>query len=149
MTRPASLTPRFAIAAALLFALGVTACESAERRETAVLAQAVERFHIADNTQKPAAVTALRAVPCTAPAVCRARDACLAAAEPTAKALKLKSEVEQGLSALEKGQLPKDSPEAHALAQKLDDAEGLLKEGFKALPACDDQVADLKHKNRL
>lgn len=132
-----------------LLCLFLSACGSGERREASMLAQAVERFHVADNAQKPAAVQALRAVRCAAPEVCRARDACLAAAEPTAKALRLKSEVEQGLSALEKGALQKESPEARALPQKLDDAESLLKEGFRGLPACDDQVAALKRKHRI
>lgn len=134
---------------ALALVVLLVACDSGERREAAVLAQAVERFHIAENPQKPSAVEALRAVPCSAAEVCRARDACLAAAEPTAKALRLKSEVEKGLAALEKGALAKDSPEARALPAKLDEAETLLKEGFQALPACDDQVAALKKKHRL
>lgn len=133
-------------AAVILATLAIAACDSGERREAAVLVVAVERFRMADNARKPASVDALRAVPCAAPEVCRARDACLASAEATAKALRLKSEVEQGLSAIEKGALSKESPEARALPQKLDSAEMLLKEGFQELPRCEEQVASLKRR---
>lgn len=139
-------------ARALAFAMAASAlvaCDGAERREVASLAMAVERFHRADNVGKPAAVEQLRALPCTAADVCRARDACLAAGEATAKALRLKSDVEQGLAAVERGALPKDSLEASLLASKLDQAEALLKEGFQNLPACDDQVATLKRRHHL
>lgn len=144
MTRAAIL-----LGAALAAGAGVVACDSGERREAAVLVSAVERFRMADNANKPATVDALRAVPCSAADVCRARDACLASAEATAKALKLKSDVEQGLSAIEKGTLSKESPEARALPQKLDDAEMLLKEGFQELPKCEEQVSALKRRLRI
>ena len=94
-------------------------------------------------------VETLRAVKCSAVDVCQARDACLASAEATAKALRLKSEVEQGLLAIEKDAMPHDAPEARALPLKLDEAESLLKEGFAALPACDDQVMALKRKYQI
>jgi hypothetical protein len=81
--------------------------------------------------------------------VCRARDACLASAEATARALKLKSEVEQGLNAIEKDAMPKDSDDARQLPFKLDEAENLLKEGFDRLGPCDDQLMALKKKHRI
>lgn len=110
------------------------------------MAEAMARFRKADNVAKPAMVDALRSVRCTAADVCRARDACLASAEATARSLRLKNEVEQGLSAVEKGVVAKDSAEARALGPKLDEAESLLREGFAALPNCDDQVMGLKRK---
>ena len=125
------------------------ACTSGARQEAAQVVEAVDRFRKADNAAKPATVETLRAVKCSAEDVCRARDACLASAEATAKALRLKSEVEQGLSALEKDAMPSDAPEARALPAKLDEAESLLKEGFRALPACDDQVMALKRKYQI
>jgi hypothetical protein len=81
--------------------------------------------------------------------VCKARDACLASAEATAKSMRLKSEVEQGLSAVEKGTMPRDSEQARALPAKLDEAESLLKEGFALLPACDDEIMGLKRRHRI
>ncbi|MBX3187448.1 MAG: hypothetical protein KF819_10555 [Labilithrix sp.] len=137
---------RFAYVVIVSFAL---ACESGERREAEQVVVAVERFRRADNPAKPAAVDALRAVACTAAEVCRVRDACLASAEATAKALRLKSEVEQGLTAVEKGEMPKESPDARALAAKLDEAEALLKEGFERLGPCDDQILALKRRHRI
>jgi hypothetical protein len=120
------------------------ACTPAGKQEAAQVVEAMDRFRKADNVAKPATVETLRAVKCTAQDVCKTRDACLASAEATSKALKLKSEVEQGLSAVEKGTMPKESPQAQALGGKLDEAENLLKEGFAALPACDDQIMALK-----
>lgn len=125
------------------------ACTSGARQEAAQVVEAVDRFRKADNAAKPSTVETLRAVKCSAADVCRARDACLASAEATSKALRLKSEVEQGLSAVEKGTLPRESPEARALPAKLDEAETLLKEGFQALPQCDDQVMSLKRKYQI
>jgi hypothetical protein len=133
----------------LVLALGAAGCDNAEKREAERLVETVTMFRRADNNAKPGAVENLRAVPCTAPDVCRARDACLASAEATAKALRLKNEVEQGLAKVEKGELAKDSPEAKALPKKLDEAETLLKEGHDGLTGCDDQIQALKRKHRF
>ena len=73
----------------------------------------------------------------------------MAAGEATARAVKLKAEVSASLAALESGALPKESPEAKALAPKLDEAEALLKRGHDGLPACDEQVQALKRKHRI
>ena len=133
----------------MALAVILSACTSGAKQEAAQVVEAVERFRKADNAAKPSTVETLRAVKCSAADVCRARDACLASAEATAKALRLKSEVEQGLSAIEKDAMPRDAPEARALPAKLDEAESLLKEGFTALPQCDDQVMALKRKYQI
>jgi hypothetical protein len=122
----------------------IVGCSSGAKREAEAVAQTVERFRRGENPEKPALVENIRAVGCTAQDVCRARDACLASAEATSKALRLKSEVEAGLQGIEKGTVARDSAEALALPQKLDEAEALLKEGFERLPACDDQILALK-----
>jgi len=127
----------------------LVACESSERRDAESVLAAIGRFRTADNAAIPAAVDALKATPCTAPDACRTRDACLAAGEPTAKALRLKAEVERGLDALEKGTLAKDSPEAQDMPRKLEEAEELLNEGRAALAECDEQVRALKRKHRI
>jgi hypothetical protein len=138
---------RDVVVAAAAAALGIAllpSCTPGGRQEAQQVAEAMDRFRKADNAAKPATVGTLRAVKCSATDVCHARDACLASAEATSKSLVLKSEVEQTLSAVEKGTLSKDAPEARALAGKLDEAETLLKEGFAALPPCDDQMMTLK-----
>lgn len=132
-----------------LAVLVTTGCTAGGKQEAAQVAEAMDRFRKADNPSKPSTIEALRGVKCTAADVCQARDACLASAEATVKALRLKSEVEQGLGGIEKGTLPRESAEAKALPAKLDEAEGLLKEGFAALPQCDDQVMALKRKYQL
>ena len=124
-------------------------CDSAERRDAASVVTAVARFRSADNASTPAMVEALKATPCTALDVCKTRDDCVATGEATAKARRLKTEVEQGLVALEKGTLAKDSPEAQELPRKLDEAERLLKQGHEGLAKCDEQVQALKRKHRI
>ncbi|MBS2020475.1 MAG: hypothetical protein JST00_46895 [Deltaproteobacteria bacterium] len=140
---------RLRIVALSLLSMCGFACDSAEKREAEQVVFAVERFRRADNPSKPAAVETLRAIKCTAEDVCRARDACLASAEATARALKLKSEVEQGLTAIERDAMPKDSEDARLLPFKLDEAENLLKEGFDRLGPCDDQLMALKRKHKI
>lgn len=120
-----------------------------QKQEAAQVVEAMSRFRKADNRAKPSTVEALRAVKCSAADVCKARDACLASAEATAKALRLKSEVEQGLAEVEKGVVARESADAKALPGKLDEAEALLKEGFAALPGCDDQLMALKRRYEL
>ena len=122
------------------------ACTSGARQEAAQVAEAMDRFRKADNATKPSKVGTLRAVKCSVTDVCQARDACLASAEATAKSLSLKSEVEQALVKIDAGTLSKESPEAKGLALKLDETSTLLDEGYKALPACDDQIMALKRK---
>jgi hypothetical protein len=124
---------------------GLAGCSS-DRTQAAQVVEAVMRFRRADNREKPALAEALGAVQCTSADVCRVRDDCLASAEATAKALRLKSEVEIGISALNRGTLARDSAEVLALPQKLDEAETLLKEGFERMPACDDSIMVLKRK---
>ncbi|HVH43190.1 MAG TPA: hypothetical protein VM925_12635, partial [Labilithrix sp.] len=123
--------------------------DAADRRDAATVVAAVGRFRGADNASTPAMVEALKATPCSAPDACNARDECVATGEATAKALRLKAEVEKGLAALEKGTLANDSAEAKALPKKLDDAETLLKQGHEGLPRCDELVQGLKRKHRI
>lgn len=133
----------------LAAALILPACSTGARQEAAQVVEAMDRFRKADNAAKPSTVETLRAVKCSAADVCKARDACLASAEATSKALKLKSEVAQGLTAIETDAMPRSAPEARALPAKLDEAESLLKEGFAALPQCDDQLMALKRKYQI
>ena len=137
------------MAVAVAVSVLLPACDAGARQEAAQVVAAVDRFRKAENAGKPAAVEAIRAVKCSATDVCKARDACLASAEATAKAMRLKSEVEQGLSGIEKDAAPRDSSEARALPAKLDEAEALLKEGFSLLPACDDEIMALKRRHRI
>jgi hypothetical protein len=120
------------------------ACDGAAKREAASVVAAVDQFRRADNAARPARVEALRALQCSNADVCRARELCLASAEPTGKALSLKAEVEGALARVERGELPPTSPEAKALPGKLDEAQALLDRGHEALGACDDAILALK-----
>ena len=129
--------------------LCVCACDGAERRDAETVVAAVTRFRTADNTSTPAMVDALKATPCAAADACRTRDVCIASGDATARALRLKAEVEKSLAELEKGTLPKESAEAQALPKKLDDAQKLLEQGHDGLPRCDEEVQALRRKHRI
>jgi hypothetical protein len=138
-----------ALAIAASAVASLAACDSGARSDAQRLASAVERYRRADNPSKPSTIDAIRSAPCSADDVCRAKAACLATAEPTAKALTIQHEVEVALRALDAGTLPKDSPKAKGLFAKVDAAEALLNEGHGKLTACDDQILALKQKYRF
>lgn len=143
------MTPRSFARFVVLVAVLVAGCDSVERTEAKSVTDAVERFRRAENAEKPATIVSLRAARCSAADVCRARDACLASADATSKALVLKNDVEQSMAKLERGELAKDSPEAQGLLGKLDEAEKLLTQGHELLGPCDDQIMGLKRKYRI
>lgn len=139
----------FGVLTVLGVSAALVACETPGRREAESVAIAVERFRQADNARKPELADALRATTCSVADVCAARDACLASAEPTARALRLKVEVEGALGEVTSGRLPRDSARAQELTAKLDEASGLLKEGFEALGTCDERILAIKRTYRF
>ena len=134
---------------ACIIALTALSCTSGDRTEAAQVAETMDRFRKAPNAGKPDMLAPLRKASCSATDVCQARDACLASADATSRSLVLKNEVEQALVQLDAGTLSRDSLEAQGLAAKLDESQKLLDEGFRLLPACDDQVIALKRKYRF
>jgi hypothetical protein len=135
------MKPVFALVALSLAALA--ACGAA-KQEAASLVAAVDRFHKAENADKPARETAIAAVVCTDTDVCEAKRVCELTAKATASGLLLKAEVERGLAALEKGTLSKTDDAAKALPAKLDEAQRLLGEGHAGMPACDQKILALR-----
>lgn len=124
-------------------------CESSERREAERLADAVARFRRASNEEEPSTAAALRAVPCTVDEVCRARDTCLHAADLIARSLRLRDDVTVGLAMVDAGKWTVGSAEARGLAEKLDEAERVLQEGFQGLPDCDERMQSVKRRYRF
>lgn len=130
--------------ALLLVLVTVTACSGPGKREAATLVDAVDRYRRADDAAKEAEGQAVAALACTDPRVCDAKQACVAAMEPTTRGLALKDEVVSRLADLEQKRLAPDSPEAGALPGKLDEAERLLKDGRTKMGACDARLTDLR-----
>lgn len=126
----------------------LVACDSAARREATVVVNAVIRFRTADLAGTPAAVDALKATPCGTES-CATKESCVAAGEPIAQGLRIKGEVEQLIPKAERKELAPDSIEVLTMSSKLEQADALLKKGFEALPACDEQMQGLKRKHRL
>jgi hypothetical protein len=134
---------RVLVVAGLASAL-LTACSGPGKREASALSDAVDRYRRADDASKEAAGQAVSAVECTDSRVCEAKQACVAAVEPTTRALALKNEVARLLVDLEAKRLAPDAPEAEALPAKLDEAERLLKEGRAGMARCDARLTDLR-----
>jgi hypothetical protein len=128
----------------LLGALALAGCAGPGKREAAALTEAVDRFRDANDASRSAKADALAAVPCSDARVCDAKQACVAAIEPTARALALKDEVARKLADLEAARLAPDSSEAQALPLKLDEASRLLREGHKKMDECDTKLAELR-----
>jgi hypothetical protein len=124
----------------LLAALPI-GCDNTARRESDALLAAVDQYRRAENPAKAERAQAVLAVACTAPDVCAARDACLAAINPTVRALTLKDEVAATLADIE---AHRGSPDASDLPGKLDDAESSLKSGHAKMGGCEKALADLR-----
>jgi hypothetical protein len=120
------------------------ACAGSAKREASILVAAVDRYRRADSTSKPSEAQVVAAVACTDAKVCEAKRACLAALDPTARALALKDEVARRVTDLQEKRLGPDSPEARALPGKLDEAEKLLREGRAKMPDCEKLLTDLQ-----
>ncbi len=129
---------------AVFCATFVTACGSSAKRETAALSAAVDRYRRADNSSKAAEAQIVAGVACTGEKVCGAKAACVAAIDPTTRALQLKDEVTRRLGDLQNKRLSPESPEAEALPAKLDEATRLLGEGRAKMAICDKQLTDLE-----
>jgi hypothetical protein len=119
-------------------------CAGTAKREATALTEAVDRFRNASDASRTAMAEALAAVTCSDARVCDAKQACVAAVDPTARALALKDEVGRKLTDIEAARLAPDSPEAQALPVKLDEATRLLREGHKKMDECDTKLTDLR-----
>ncbi len=128
--------------------LALAGC-SAGKREATSLVTAVDRFHAAENDEKPAAAEGVNQVPCSVDEVCAAKKLCLSAVDPMARGLRLKAEVQRGIDALQNKQLSPEDEAARALPQRLDEASRLLDEGYRAMPACDARLLELRRKYDL
>jgi hypothetical protein len=123
-------------------------CSSA-KQEAGSLVAAVDRFHKAENVDKPARAMSIVAVVCTDVAVCDAKSACSVATRATADALVLKAEVEAKLAELKRGTLSKTDDAARALPSMLDEAGRLLEEGRRQMPVCDQKILALRGRYDL
>jgi hypothetical protein len=132
----------------VLVLLALVAC-GGTKREAAGVVSAVDRFREADNGRKAELADALDQVPCTDAEVCATKNACTAAADPTAKGLRLQHEVEQGLADVNSGKLAKDDPVAQGLAGKLEESNRLREQGDKALDDCNQKLTALRMKYEL
>ena len=133
---------RHILAVTLVSTLG--ACSGPGKQEAATLVDAVDRYRRADDASKETQGKAVAAVACTDSRVCDAKQACVAAIDPTTRGLALKDEVARLLVELEQKRLAPDSPEATALPGKLDEAERLLKDGRAGMARCDARLTDLR-----
>jgi hypothetical protein len=129
----------------MAFGLAAIACQgNAGRRESASLAEAVDRYRNAEEGAKSERAQGVLALACSDATVCDVKRICMAAIEPTTKALALKNEVAQRLNELDQKKLSPDSPELAALPDKLEEATRLLQEGRTKMLECDKRLAELR-----
>jgi hypothetical protein len=114
------------------------------KQEASSLLVAIDRYQRADNVAKAREADAVAAVACSDPQVCEAKRTCLAAIEPTARALTLKEEVAARIEDLQAKRLAPDAPAAQELPTELDRAAKLLEEGRAMFPACERKLAELR-----
>jgi hypothetical protein len=131
---------------ALLIAFCLAACTGTPKREAASLADAVDGYRRANSALRAARAQAVGTVECSDAEVCSAKSECLAAVEPTTRALALKDEVAARLTDIESKRLAPDAPEAQALPGKLDEASRLLEAGRVKMANCDKLLTDLRVK---
>lgn len=131
----------------LLVTCALAACATNARRESVSLADAVDRYRHADSTAKAFQRQAVLTVACTDADVCAAKQACLAAIDPTTRALELKDEVAARLGDIQAKRLALDAPEADGLPAKLDEAERLLHEGRAKMADCDARLLALRARH--
>jgi hypothetical protein len=122
----------------------LAACAGSGKRETSILAAAVDRYRRAAEPGKAAEAETVGRVACTDEKVCAAKTACLAAIDPTTRALAIKNDVTRRLADLQQNRIAPSSPEAQALPDKLDEATHLLTEGRTKMADCDKQLTDLE-----
>jgi hypothetical protein len=131
-----------------LLLLVALACTQPAKQEAKTLVFAVDHYRQADNAEKPELADALEAVRCTDPEVCATKEACLAVARPTARALRLQREVARGVAEMQDGALSPYDPRARSFPEKIEESEKLLAEGQAALEACDAKLTALRVKYR-
>jgi hypothetical protein len=129
---------------ALVGSASFAACAGAGKRETNALSAAVDRYRRVAEPEKAAEAEAVGRVGCTDDKVCAAKTACIAAIDPTTRALALKDDVTRRLADLQQNRITPSSPEAQALPDKLDEATRLLGEGRTKMADCDKQLTDLE-----
>jgi hypothetical protein len=140
---PANLCASAALRLTLLLSV---ACSNPAKREAASLVAAIDRYRRAENVAKPAAAQAVYAAACSDVEVCETKEACVAAIQPTVRALELKDEVAGRVDELEKGTLAPDDPVATKLRGQLDEAKELLGRGREAMGPCEQKVLVLRMK---
>ncbi len=125
-----------------LWPTALLACDGGSaKREAAALTEAVDRF---SKVSGQAQAKAVDDVSCTDERVCEAKRACVAAIDPTARALALKDEVAAKLADIEAARLAPDAAAAEELPGKLDAATRSLREGHSKMHECDTKLTDLK-----
>ena len=130
-----------------LVAALVSGCGGSCKRESRALIAAVDWYRHGESALKPALAQAVATTECTHHEVCDAKTACVAAIDPTARALFIRDEVARRVVDIEEHRLSPDSAEARGLPAKLDEAEKLLYEGRARMQDCEKRLTDLQVEN--
>lgn len=119
----------------------VAACTSASRRDAERALSAGVRVRVLEEEAQRQAVQELQALSCDDRDVCQVRNACLAVAEPTARALQNKNQVKALGTDL-------DEPTRARALQLLDEADAQLAAGKLAVEGCEAALTMLERRSK-
>jgi hypothetical protein len=130
-----------AFGSAFLVLLGCA--DGKAKSEAAAILRQVDALRMVANDAKRQPFEQLRALPCSGPDRCEARDHCTASFSHHLRGLELSAQVERAL----KAGIPQDRRDE--IARMLLEANVENEQGQQAMPACERAVADLRIKYRL
>jgi hypothetical protein len=136
-------TPRFqvTIVAAVLLACVASCGRDSSKKEASALVRVVTDLRMADNERKRSPLEQLRAMTCHDPEVCKVRDACVQAFDHHVRGVELGARLRQHLD--------RDAGTPEERAALLLEMNLEVEDGQKAMPFCEQGVADLRRKHKL
>lgn len=120
--------------------LGCGRCPN--RAEASRVLRALDGLIAAPNDAKAGPLGVLKEAPCSAPAICDARDRCAFAFQHVVDGMRIEMEVQEGIARLEREGGSRE--EIDALEAELDRAERELEAARVAIPECERAASDLR-----
>lgn len=133
----------FSVVLALTLASSLVGCgRCPNRAESSRVLRALDLLIAAPNEAKAEPLQALKEAPCSAPAICDARDRCVFAFQHLVEGMRIEKEVQDGIARLERE--GGSTAQVDALEAELDRAERELEAARAAIPECERAASDLR-----
>jgi len=133
----------FSVVLALVSASSLLGCgRCPNRTESSRVLRDLDALIAAPNDAKAAPLQALKEAPCSAPAICDARDRCVFAFGHMVEGMRIEKQVQEGIARIEREGGSKEAVDA--LEAELDRAERELEAAQAAIPECERAASDLR-----